>query len=74
VGGSYMFEKISKVGAFLFVIGLISLGLSFVGLQFKFLFFLGEYRRTVEIASIVIGVILLLVAKVFGNNNNNENE
>ncbi len=69
-----MFEKISKVGAFLFVIGLISLGLSFVGLQFKFLFFLGEYRRTVEIASIVIGVILLLVAKAFGGNNNNENE
>lgn len=69
-----MFEKISKVGAFLFVIGLISLGLSFVGLQFKFLFFLGEYRRIVEIASIVIGVILLLVAKAFGGNNNNENE
>ncbi|WOO37722.1 hypothetical protein R2R35_04285 [Anaerocolumna sp. AGMB13020] len=68
-----MFDKVSKVGAFLFVIGLISLALSFVGLQFKFLFFLGEYRRTVEIASIVIGVILLLIAKVFGNNNN-ENE
>lgn len=65
-----MLEKISKVGGVLFILGVLSLLLSLVGLQFKALGFLGEYKQYVEIASIIIGLILMLAARVLGNNNN----
>jgi uncharacterized YccA/Bax inhibitor family protein len=68
-----MDNKLTKVGAVLFTFGILSFLLSLVNLQFKALSFLGEYKIYVEIASIVIGLIIMLVAK-FGNKDKNGNE
>lgn len=66
-----MLEKISKVGVALFLLGVVSFLLSLVDLQLKAFSFLGEYKRYVEYASIIIGLILMIAAKVLGNNSNN---
>jgi hypothetical protein len=56
-----LLEKVSNVGAVILVLGILSKLLSFVGLQFKALRFLGQYKSKVEIASIIIGLIIVLV-------------
>ncbi|WFR58085.1 hypothetical protein QA584_03200 [Anaerocolumna sp. AGMB13025] len=59
-------EKLMKAGTGIFGLGLISFLLSLVGLEFRSMRFLGEYKLYVEIACVVIGLILILIAK-YGN-------
>lgn len=66
-------SNLGSVGATLITLGVASFLLSLIGLEFKGLGFLGEYKIYVEGASVAIGVILTIIAKVF-KKNENENE
>ncbi len=57
-------EKLKEVGSVMVILGVASYLLSLVGLQFKALSFLGGYKVYVEIASIVLGVLFIVVAKL----------
>lgn len=55
-------DKLTQIGGVLILAGIISFLLSLVGLELRSMSFLGEYKRTVEIAFVVIGSIVLFVA------------
>ncbi len=59
-------EKLKSFGSVLLVLGIISLLLSLVNLQFKGMDIFGQYKRYVEIGCIVIGLLSLIVSKLLG--------
>jgi glucose uptake protein GlcU len=63
-----LLDNLFAVGGMLIVMGVLSFLLSLVNLEFKALSFLGENKTYIEIASIVIGIILVLVSKVITKN------
>ncbi len=56
-------DNLTKVGGALLAGGILSFLLSLVGLEFRSMSFLGENKIYVEIAFVVVGVIILIIAK-----------
>lgn len=70
-------DKLKEVGSVMVILGVVSYLLSLVNLQFKALSFLGNNKVYIEIASIVIGLLFIIIAKLMSkkeNENKNENE
>ncbi|WP_041703435.1 hypothetical protein [Lachnoclostridium phytofermentans] len=63
-------EKLKSVGSVLLTLGILSILLSLVHLQIKGMDIFGQYKRYVEIGSIVIGVVILIITKVFDKGKN----
>lgn len=57
-------EKLKEIGLALLVFGVASYLLSLANLQFKVLGFLGGNKIYVEIASIGLGLLFIIVAKL----------
>lgn len=60
-------DKLKEVGSVMIILGVASYLLSLVNLQFKALSFLGGYKFYIEIASIVLGILFIVVAKLTSN-------
>lgn len=56
-------DNLTKVGGALLAGGILSFLLSLVGLEFRSMSFLGENKIYVEIAFVVVGIIILIIAK-----------
>ncbi|HCL02842.1 MAG TPA: hypothetical protein DHW61_10600 [Lachnoclostridium phytofermentans] len=65
-----MMEKLKSFGSVLLILGILSIILSFLNLQFKAMNIFGEYKRYVEVGSIVLGVLILIITKVFDKGKN----
>lgn len=74
IGGNSCMEKVKSVGSVLLTVGIISYLLSLVNLEFKALSILGEYKLYAEISSVVIGLILILFAKIMNKNDDEKQE
>lgn len=57
-----MIDKIITGSACVFLLGIMSLTLSLVNLQFKFMSFLGEYKGMFDYTAIVLGLVVCVVA------------
>lgn len=67
-------DNLSSIGATFITLGIISILLSVVNLQFKALGFLGEYKIYVEIGSIIIGIIIMIIGRIINKNKKQDGE
>ncbi len=69
-----MLDKIINVSAGLFLIGIMSFGLSLFNLQFKFMGFLGEYKSIFDYVAMGLGIVVCIVATQIKRKRNNNKE
>ncbi len=69
-----MLDKIINVSAGLFLIGIMSFGLSLFNLQFKFMSFLGEFKSIFDYAAMGLGFVVCIVASQIKRKRKNEKE
>lgn len=61
-GGVSMLDKVINISACVFLLGGVSLSLSIVNLQFKFMSFLGDYKSMFDYTALGLGLLVCIVA------------
>ncbi|RKD35043.1 hypothetical protein [Lacrimispora algidixylanolytica] len=60
--GVSMLDKVINISACVFLLGGVSLSLSIVNLQFKFMSFLGDYKSMFDYTALGLGLLVCIVA------------